>query len=161
MVLINGYPSCPRTTKTNDGSRNNSVTVTVPTFKRKDDKNEVYLPQLRASDLQHLKAVDPFLYYSIPSVREQTLKLKDFSYEGMRIGKDHPRQNQAVRSLETGEVVLPPQRIDRKSRISFEGCIDAVFFEMMDDAEGTNRDRDEVGIPHDPIASLLFERKHK
>jgi len=159
--MNNGYTSCPRTAKTNnDDNRNNSVTVTVPTFMREDDKNEVHLPQLRASDLEHLKAVDPFLYYSIPNVREQTLKLKDVSCEGMRICKHH-RQNQALRSLETDKVVLPAQRVDRKSRISFEGYIDAVFFEMMADAEGTNRERDEFGMPNDPIANLLSERKHK
>ncbi len=155
--MINGYTSGISTPNPNvDG--NGAVTVSIPTFKCDAVKNEVRMPEMRASDLENLRAKDPFLYYSIPSVRERAMKLKDIPYDSSFVGNaSQHHQNGAIRLSNSEDVLLPAQTIDRKSRISFEGHVDMVFFEMLDECKRKRGDHEECDILDDALAELLSE----
>lgn len=77
---------------------------------------------------QKLKAIDPFLYYSIPSMQKRALKLKDMPCASFYIERSHGGLNRSVCALEE---ILPAQTVDQKSHISFEGHIDTVVFDMV------------------------------
>ncbi|KAK1732525.1 hypothetical protein QTG54_016808 [Skeletonema marinoi] len=74
---------------------------------------------LSAQDLKHLKKRDPFLYYSIPGVRDATIRLEHADVDMHQIA-----QNGLKRCCQTSFTSEPVAKVKRCTRISFECHID-------------------------------------
>jgi hypothetical protein len=89
---------------------------------------------LSEQDLRSLKQRDPFLYYSIPGVREATVRLKSvdmhqLAQDGLRrVCASCPASIQTA-AASTSETVA---RVQRRTRISFECPADALVEDLMD-----------------------------
>ncbi|KAL3772244.1 hypothetical protein ACHAWO_012642 [Cyclotella atomus] len=116
-------PAAPEEDDLDDGFEE-EVTFRVPTFKQTCLKREVCPKNLSSQDLAALKKEDPFLYYSIPSIRIAAVLDK-----------------QPVPEAETSKV-------RRQSRLSFECHPDLLLKEtaselasdLLDDLEGEAED---------------------
>ncbi|KAL7435485.1 hypothetical protein ACHAXM_004680 [Skeletonema potamos] len=88
--------------KTSDSSRDDNakrIRLLVPTVTAKKATEDIDLNSMTEEDLKLLQKKDPFLYYSIPKVREATLSLKEVDYS---------------------EVSQLTCKVSRKTRVSFE-----------------------------------------
>lgn len=98
---------------------------------REKAKEQINIKKFSANELNSLKERDPFMYYSIPAVRRDTLLFKD---------------TVAIRTKGSGDD-LSPQLVKRQSRISFECHTDLIMEEIMqalkDEREVGNIDSDD------------------
>uniref|UniRef100_A0A7S2PHI1 Uncharacterized protein n=1 Tax=Skeletonema marinoi TaxID=267567 RepID=A0A7S2PHI1_9STRA len=87
---------------------------------------------LSAQDLKHLKKRDPFLYYSIPGVRDATIRLEHADVDMHQIA-----QNGLKRCCQTSFTSEPVAKVKRCTRISFECHIDLLLDldELTDDVD--------------------------
>mmetsp|Transcript_35496 Transcript_35496/g.52162 ORF Transcript_35496/g.52162 Transcript_35496/m.52162 type:complete len:158 (+) Transcript_35496:137-610(+) len=70
---------------------------------------------LSAQDLKSLKKRDPFLYYSIPGVRDATIRLEHADVDMHQIA-----QNGLKRCCQTSFTSEPVAKVKRCTRVSFE-----------------------------------------
>ncbi|KAL7471971.1 hypothetical protein ACHAXS_012288 [Conticribra weissflogii] len=104
------------TTPSSSSPKQNTKKITISTFKpnsAEKSRQKVDTKNLSLTDLQALKANDPFMYYSIPQVWEAEIFLQDF---------DVSKLNQPTRRIHnaTGEQGTDSTEVSRRSRISFE-----------------------------------------
>eukprot|EP00984_Skeletonema_dohrnii_P004603 scaffold1634_cov118-Skeletonema_dohrnii-CCMP3373.AAC.1 len=87
---------------------------------------------LSAQDLKYLKKRDPFLYYSIPGVRDATIRLEHADVDMHQIA-----QNGLKRCCHTSFTSEPVAKVKRCTRISFECHIDLLLDldELTDDLD--------------------------
>uniref|UniRef100_A0A7S2L8L5 Uncharacterized protein n=1 Tax=Skeletonema marinoi TaxID=267567 RepID=A0A7S2L8L5_9STRA len=90
---------------------------------------------LSAQDLKHLKKRDPFLYYSIPGVRDATIRLEHADVDMHQIA-----QNGLKRCCQTSFTSEPVAKVKRCTRISFEYPADMLLDldELTDDLADMN-----------------------
>ena len=118
---------------------------------------------ISAQDLKSLKKQDPFLYYSIPEVREATIRLGDedvdmhqVALNGLRrYSKSCPASTQSSR---TSETVI---KIERCKRLSFECHTDLLL--DLDDLSGSDglgdlgKVLEEYSLEDDSCEEFLFK----
>jgi len=100
--------------KTSDSSEEANATqnmLLVPLTVKKDTE-EVDLHSMTEEDLKLLQKKDPFLYYSIPGVREAALSLKEVDYS---------------------KISQSACKVSRKTRVSFEKHTDLLLDELFGD----------------------------
>ena len=78
---------------------------------------------------------DPFLYYSIPAVREAALSLKEVDYS---------------------EVSQSAHKVSRKTRVSFENHTHLVIDDLLLGNEGDGLEESDLGELDDLLAMLFF-----
>ena len=111
-------------------------------------------------DLEDIKTVDPFLYYSIPSVRNASLRGESVSVssisssiEAEQASRNVPGGHHVQLRRQSAPAVLAIAAADasagganreiqvlRRSRISFELSVDAIMDEIMESMNGLNVD---------------------
>ena len=91
-------------------------TMTQPTVPTERPRKVIDTKNLNEQDLKNLKSSDPFLYYSIPFVRDAEVVNKEFQI---------PIQDGSQPSTNT--------KVERKSRISYECHPDLLLDGLLDD----------------------------
>ncbi len=102
---------------------------------------------LSAQDLQSLKKRDPFLYYSIPGVRDATVRLEhvdmhQIAQNGLRRGCQS-----CPASLQTASTSEPVAKVKRCTRVSFECHTDLLL-----DLDDLSNDHAEMGKALDDLS---------
>ena len=120
-----------------------SCDQTRRSIEKKTEK--VDLKNLSTSDLKSLKKNDPFMYYSIPSVRDASFFLEDIDIAN--IDKQSIRHNctPCPSGIKTIKSMSSEQSISRKSRISFECHIDLLMQGYFDE-ESEEEEDDDLGV---------------
>ena len=100
---------------------------------------------LSAQDLQALKKKDPFLYYSIPGVRNAAVRFNANAVDMHQLAQDGLRRNCAScpASIQTAAAtsVEESAKVKRCTRISFECHTDLLLEDLMND-DGEDIDMD-------------------
>ena len=104
--------------------------TTVPTNRPRPGKVIIDTKNLNEQDLKTIKKCDPFLYYSIPFVRdaevnrggEFQIPLHDQDYDGDADGDDTQSS-------------ITKTKVERKSRISYECHPDLLLADLLDDLD--------------------------
>ncbi len=101
-----------------------------------ETKRIIDTTNLSEEDLQALKIQDPFLYYSIPTVRNTVLR------SGTADVTTQPQPQRNQESARIRRASRPSQvessssaMVERKSRISFESHTDLLLEDLLDDTE--------------------------
>lgn len=119
------------------------ATFNVPT-KRTDEapKRVIDTSNLSEEDLEALRKQDPFLYYSIPRVRNATLRSSAVEADLTTQRNQDPNPKQELAPTRRRASSCPSQvesssstMVKRRSCISFERHTDLLLEECMDDAE--------------------------
>jgi len=96
-------------------------TIVVPTFREKRFKETFDKKDIKSSaDLDQLKKDDPFMYYSLPEVKEAAMKGKDVDFSVLGAAADGASSLSSV--------------VERRSAISFESW-DLDFNLLFDENE--------------------------
>lgn len=93
-----------------------SCSRTISTFPEEKPKKVIDTTDLNVEDIESLKKSDPFLYFSIPAVREATVHNRDIDLSNLRDCQS--------------------SRVERCSRISFECHTDLLMEEFMEELSG-------------------------
>ena len=119
--MCNARSTTPFTKKiaSSASSRSESevLTITAPLCVCAPEPTEIDISNLSAEDLQSLKQEDPFLYYSIPSVRREALRFAQ-------------PELSASRCAEESTTV-----VKRRTRVSFECHSDLLMEDLLGDLE--------------------------
>ncbi|KAL3776282.1 hypothetical protein HJC23_003152 [Cyclotella cryptica] len=91
---------------------------TVPTFPVKAPPREMDVEDLTNSDVAALKKSDPFMYYSIPSLRSATLRGEDVNESAVL--NLMPRRGSKRSETESQRDVASKRTVSRRTRISAE-----------------------------------------
>ena len=155
----------PRNNATNTDT-DTVMTFTVPT-KQTDEapKRVIDTSNLSDEDLEALKKQDPFLYYSIPSVRNATLRRSSTVGADLTTQSNNQDQKQG---LAPNRRASCPSRVEsssstmvkRRSCISFECHTDLLLEDCMDDTELLGGG-DGNGIGLDALFDQLLLRKKR
>ena len=126
------------------------TTLTVPTkgaaSTDEAPKRVIDTRNLSEEDLEALKKQDPFLYYSIPTVRNAVLRRCSAAHVTTTRRNPEPARSRSRRGSCPSRV--ESSMVERKSCISFECHTDLLLEDFMDDAElfgngdGANFDTD-------------------
>ena len=130
-----------RDTTADESSSQPSRTMTVPTLPPADrEKVIIDTTNLNPRALKALKKCDPFLYYSIPFVRE-----KEFS------------NNTRRSSLHNGNESRSPSAttVERRSRISYECHPDLLLEGLLDNNDEQDESLRQEPPPVDCISQLM------
>ena len=122
---------------------------------------------LSGQDLQSLKKQDPFLYYSIPGVRDATVRLRR-GVDMQQLAQDSLRRNcascpasiqTAAVATSSGEPVVA--KVKRCTRVSFEVHTDLLLEDLMDDEMDLEKSFDELclGRGMDAFYKLLLQEE--
>jgi hypothetical protein len=98
---------------------------------------------LSAQDLQALKKQDPFLYYSIPGVRNAAVRFNADAVDMHQLAQDGLRRNCASCPASIQTVATKSEesaKVKRCTRISFECHTDLLLEDLMDDEDGNDMD---------------------
>ena len=104
-------------------------------------------------DLKSLKKQDPFLYYSIPGVRDATVRLKradmhQIVQNGLKRCQSCPESSKA--SGTPSEPPAPVVKVQRRTRLSFERHPDLLLRDLILD-NNDNDAHDDMGNPQEDI----------
>jgi hypothetical protein len=99
-------------------SHDDSQEFSVPTFVDKKQQS-IDIAELDASDLKSLQSTDPFMYHSIPSVKDATMR-----------GKPSPSHTSSF-EFNVGEKRKASQEVIRQSRVSTESHPDLLLEDML------------------------------
>lgn len=98
---------------------------------------------LNEEELDELKAIDPFMYYSIPSIRNASLRGSMSSSSQSNVGPSdsgrqlqHRRQSAPAALLSTTTDVTAETTVRRRSRISFELSFDEMMSDIIESMDG-------------------------
>ena len=114
-------------------------------------------------DLKSLKKQDPFLYYSIPGVRDATVRLKrtddmhQIVQNGLRRCQSCPESSKASSGTpRRSEPPAPVAKVQRRTRLSFERHPDLLWDGTDDIADmGNPQEGLSVESLDDPISGLV------
>ena len=126
--MINNSDSEVLTTGHNVLNNEQSMPIAKPKIKQVDVRN------LSEKDAKSLHQQDPFMYYSIPGLRQATILLRDIDHsnvETLRHGYAVLQVNNAQQRPGTTETIIP-----RRSRISFECHPDVHVADLFGDLFG-------------------------
>ncbi len=110
---------------------------------------------LSAQDLLCLKKQDPFLYYSIPGVRNATVRLDTVDMH--QLAQDSLRRNCAScpASIQTSDTSDAVAKVKRCTRVSFECHADLLLEDLFDD--NFDMDMDDISLERmDGVLAELF-----
>lgn len=127
------------------------ITVPVSTFRLHSRENvtsasrsQIEIDSLVTNDdLTALKEEDPFLYYSIPSVRDFEMKLREVDTSCLKESSiRRPRSASCPPRVEVHATVTNPKIVSRKTCLSLEGHMNKVLSDyfLADDEGGTGMD---------------------
>ncbi len=102
-------------------------------------------------DLQTLKKKDPFMYFSIPSVRDATMLLKDFDISSLETPSIRRNCISCPARIQKHGDSSSNKIIKRKSCISMECHSDLIMAELLGDDSFREEDKEE----DDELNSLL------
>ena len=87
---------------------------------------------LSVQDLQSLKKRDPFLYYSIPGVRQATVRRREVDIH--KLAQDGLRREcvSCPASIQTNTESEPVAKVKRCTRVSFECPADLLMEDLME-----------------------------
>ncbi|KAL7454116.1 hypothetical protein ACHAXS_000321 [Conticribra weissflogii] len=131
---------------------NISNTIPVSTFRShtnnenvaKTSRNQIEIDSLATNDdLVALKEEDPFLYYSIPSVRDFEMQLREVDVSCLKQSSiRRPRSASCPPRVEVHATVSNPKVVSRKTCLSLEGHMNKVLSDyfLADDGDGTGSD---------------------
>jgi len=108
-------------------------------------------------DLEALKKQDPFLYYSIPTVRNAVLRRCSAAHVTTTRRNPEPARSRSRRASCPSRV--ESSMVERKSCISFECHTDLLLEDCMDDAELFGNG-DGVDLDTDTLFDQLFLHHH-
>mmetsp|Transcript_4133 Transcript_4133/g.7193 ORF Transcript_4133/g.7193 Transcript_4133/m.7193 type:complete len:173 (+) Transcript_4133:66-584(+) len=115
-------------------------TMTQPTVPTERPRKVIDTKNLNEQDLKNLKSSDPFLYYSIPFVRDAEVVNKEFQI---------PIQDGSQPSTNT--------KVERKSRISYECHPDLLLDGLLDgDLVGQECSLEHEDFAFDSILQLMM-----
>ncbi|KAL7515891.1 hypothetical protein ACHAWX_000964 [Stephanocyclus meneghinianus] len=141
---------CPKTIAAEAGTTD----ITIPTFPVETAPQQLDVTSLTSAELSELKINDPFMYYSIPSVRNAALHGKDVDASFL----DVPSRSTSV------DNECPKRSVTRKRRISTECHPDIMLEEIFADQEfmaSLNELKSDVSVlledSYDAHAGSLFE----
>ncbi len=123
----------------------------VPTFPVETAPQHMDVSDLTSSDLASLKRNDPFMYYSIPSVKNAALRCRDASLTDLRSS----RKGSEIKSICNSLRKIP---VTRQRRISMECHPDLLVEEMFVDTEfmASLQDRDSSRDEGDDLYDFLL-----
>lgn len=106
---------------------------------------------ISAQDLKTLKKRDPFLYYSIPGVRDATIRLGDVDMHQIA-------QNGLKTSASSIQAsgTTPVAKVQRCTRVSFE-CHPDLLWDEIDESTTDNEEALEDFSPEDYLCNYLFK----
>ena len=108
---------------------------------------------ISVQDLQSLKKRDPFLYYSIPGVRDATVRLEDADTEMHQIAQNGLKTSaSSIQSSGT----TPIAKVERCTRVSFE-CHPDLLWDEIDEITTDNEEALEDFSPEDYLCNYLFK----
>ena len=114
---------------------------------------------LSEEDLEALKKQDPFLYYSIPTVRNAAPRRYRVAHVTTTQRNPEPARSRSRRASCPSRV--ESSMVERKSCISFECHTDLLLEDFMDDAELFGfGNGDEVDFDTDTLFDQLFFHHH-
>jgi hypothetical protein len=92
---------------------------------------------LSAQDLQALKRQDPFLYYSIPGVRDAAVRFSSDAVDMHQLAQDGLRRYCAScpASIQTTAANEESAKVKRCTRVSFECHADLLLEDLLDDED--------------------------
>ena len=116
-------------------SSGSSSSIVVPTNASSPEQREVFdISNLSNEDLQALRKKDPFLYYSIPSVRRAELGFNDSSCSCSSKGLDSSVSAAAV-SDDDNDKSSASTTVKRCTRVSFECHTDLLLEEYLSELD--------------------------
>eukprot|EP00984_Skeletonema_dohrnii_P022245 scaffold11365_cov78-Skeletonema_dohrnii-CCMP3373.AAC.2 len=115
---------------------------------------------LSAQDLKSLKKKDPFLYYSIPGVRDATVRLErdvDMHQIAQNGLKRHCQSCPA--KMQTSSISEPVAKVKRCTRVSFECHTDLLLDldDMSDDLGDMGKALEKYSLEDDSCEDFLFK----
>ena len=111
-------------------------------------KREIDLQQVTDDDLQTVKKQDPFMYYSIPGVRDAELQLKEIDISNLRNCLSCAARMQTVRKKSISKV-------KRIACISYECHPDVLLEDFVNDEDSDGFDMDWDDGSGDPLNDLM------
>ncbi|KAL3799797.1 hypothetical protein HJC23_010447 [Cyclotella cryptica] len=103
----------------------------VPTFPVEAASQQLEMTYVTSSDLAALKRNDPFMYYSIPSVKNAALHCKDVSVPLVDVPS---RRHASFSEIKSKDNALTKCVVTRQRRLSMECHPDLLMEEMLADA---------------------------
>ena len=114
---------------------------------------------LSAQDLKSLKKRDPFLYYSIPGVRDATVRLEHDVDMHQIAQKGLKRHCQSCPAKLTSSISEPVAKVKRCTRVSFECHTDLLLDldDISDDLGDMGKALEEYSLEDDSCEEFLFK----
>lgn len=133
-----------------------NFTIQVPTsqpiqeVKKMARKDKINISSLATNaDLAMLKKQDPFLYYSIPWVRNAEMQLETLDISCLKKFLDRRRRSVSCSSRIQAQTTQESEIVSRKSCLSFECHIDTVLSEFYSTNEDEMNDFFDVCVKSD------------
>src|SRR6056300_1202326 len=115
-------------------SSESESSIVVPTTASSPEQREVFdISNLSNDDLQALRKKDPFLYYSIPSVRRAELGFSDSSSSCSSKGLDSSAS--AAAAMSDDDKSSASTTVKRCTRVSFECHTDLLLEEYLSELD--------------------------
>ena len=107
-------------------------------------------------DLKSLKKQDPFLYYSIPGVRDATVQLRrtdmhQVAKNGLKKCQSCPESMNASGSTSSSSEPPVVVKVQRRTRLSFERHPDLLLRDLILDNDNDNDTHDDTGNPQEDV----------
>ena len=109
---------------------------------------------ISVQDLKSLKKRDPFLYYSIPGVRDATVRLGDVDTDMHQIAQNGLKTSSAISIQASG--TTPVAKVQRCTRVSFE-CHPDLLWDEIDESTTDNEEALEDFSLEDYLCNYLFK----
>jgi hypothetical protein len=116
-------------------------------------KKSIDTADLSEDDLKTLKKQDPFLYYSIPTVRNAAVRRGSMDTPSS-VQQDTGLDTQSRRVSCPDRIESSPTKVERQTRISFE-CYSDVFFGEVSDGEDMDEE-DDADVDFDSLFDGSF-----
>ena len=117
-------------------------------------KKSIDTAHLSEDDLKALKKQDPFLYYSIPTVRAAAVRRGSMDTPSS-VQQDAGLDTQSHRRVSCPDrIESSPTKVERQTRISFE-CYSDVFFGEVSDGEDMDEE-DDADVDFDSLFDGSF-----
>ena len=141
-LIISLYCSENNINCTADNTTMNSYTFIIPTKRSEPaQEKEIDTQKLTEDDLKRLKQKDPFLYFSIPAVRNAALFNKDLDMSSLQ-GRKSQCSSRDTASYPSQIESTPTTKVVRRSCISFECHPDLILEDYLDNTADDEYDLD-------------------
>ncbi|KAL7484028.1 hypothetical protein ACHAW6_009671 [Cyclotella cf. meneghiniana] len=121
--------------------------ISVPTFAQEiKNKQQIYKNIMSSQDLALLKMSDPFLYFSIPAVKNAAFLNEDVNASTLKM-LSREKYGGSFSKVKENQ----PFAVNRKSRVSFECHVDLIFEHMLNCVSENSDGNDESEETEDDL----------